>query len=91
MKKNLNTRTKLFVRQLSLFLDVFQTKRPVDVSEVMSREVAYTRPLACKMWKLFGSYAGKHGYTTQNGYNCTEYTEKDAIRDVFIGPQVRYC
>ena len=57
----------------------------------MSREVAYTRPLACKMWKLFGSYAGKHGYTTQNGYNCTEYTEKDAIRDVFIGPQVRYC
>ena len=41
------------------------------------------------MWKLFGAYASKHGYTTQNGFNCTEYSAKDAIRDVYTGPQVK--
>ena len=54
----------------------------------MTKEIAYTRPLACKMWKLFGSYAGKHGYSTQNGYNCSEYSAKDAIQNIAIGPQV---
>ena len=65
-----------------------QTRRAVDVSQKMTKEIAYTRPLACKMWKLFGSYAGKHGYSTQNGYNCSEYSAKDAIQNIAIGPQV---
>ena len=54
----------------------------------MSKETAYTRPLTCKMWALFGTYAEKHGYRIKNGYNCTEYSKKDAIQNILIGPQV---
>ena len=29
---------------------------------MMTKEIAYTKPLTCKMWALFGKYAAQHGY-----------------------------
>jgi hypothetical protein len=57
--------------------------------KAMSMETAYTKPLVCKMWALFGKYAGAHGYGVINNYDCSAYSQKDAIKNVVIGSLVR--
>ena len=54
----------------------------------MTKQTAYTVPLTCKMWMLFGMYASKHGYGIINEHDCSGFTKKDAISDVTIGSAV---
>ena len=66
-----------------------KTHRLKKNSNAMSMETAYTKPLVCKMWALLGKFAGAHGYGVINNYDCSAYTQKDAIKNVVIGSLVR--
>ena len=54
-----------------LLADNRETHRLVDKSMVMSKMEAYTIPLVCRMWALFGKYAVKHGYGVYNNIDCS--------------------
>ena len=85
---HLISRFIVFPFRYFLLFFLLKVKRSVDQSTTMTKAVAYTKPLTCKMWKLFGKYASKHGYQAANGHNCSEYSDKDAIQDVRVGPWV---
>jgi len=38
---------------------------------MMTKAVAYTKKITCKMWAQFGSYVMKHGYAPYNDYDCS--------------------
>ncbi len=57
---------------------------------MMTKEVAYTRPLVCRMWALFGVHAAVHGYTPYGGLDCGGFGAKLAIPHVNVGPQGEY-
>lgn len=53
-----------------------QAHRQVDPRTTMTKDVAYTRPIACRMWALFGRFAARVSYPMQGpraAYNCTGY------------------
>lgn len=68
--------------------------RSVDVDIEMTKAVAYTAPLACRMWALFGKYAGTHGYGPWPGANCSSSRDKQATLSalpmVNVGPRGEY-
>lgn len=39
----------------------------------MTKEIAYTKELVCRMWSLFGNYSEMYQYKPFNAYNCTGY------------------
>lgn len=49
-----------------------ETHRIVDKTLTMSKDEAYTHPLACRMWALFGKHAAKHGYKVWRNYDCSK-------------------
>jgi hypothetical protein len=49
-----------------------ETHRKVDASLTMTKEEAYTAPLACRMWALFGAHAAKHGYKMWRDMDCSQ-------------------
>ena len=61
--------------------------RNVDPSVAMTKDVAFTKELACRMWRAFGQFASKHNYTSWNGFDCEGYPE---IHNVNVGPQGEY-
>jgi hypothetical protein len=61
--------------------------RAIDVDLEMTKDTAYTKPLACKMWKLFGSHCLRHGYNVWKGYTCDDQTP---IPRVNVGPRGEY-
>jgi len=62
-----------------------------DPQLFMTKPLAYTRPLVCRMWALFGRFAAQHGYRPYNGYNCTTPTQNwQPIPRINVGPQGEY-
>ena len=53
----------------------------------MTKQMAYTKQVACRMWNLYGSFATRVGYNVWNGWNCEGYP---AIQKVNVGPQGEY-
>lgn len=53
----------------------------------MTKELAYTRPLACRMWNLFGAYIERFNYTVWGGYNCSGVPP---IKNVNVGARGEY-
>mmetsp|Transcript_21322 Transcript_21322/g.21451 ORF Transcript_21322/g.21451 Transcript_21322/m.21451 type:complete len:642 (-) Transcript_21322:178-2103(-) len=47
-----------------------KTHRSSDASQVMTKQVAYTKELSCEMWEIFGSLAILYGYHIFGGYDC---------------------
>jgi len=59
--------------------------------QFMTKPEAYTKPLVCRMWALFGSFAGPHGYSPYGGLNCSQNGQKwSAVPRVNVGPQGEY-
>eukprot|EP01037_Dinobryon_pediforme_P047398 gene47398-61521_t len=63
-----------------------QAHRSVDES-MMTKDLAYRREIACRMWSLFGNYAAKHNYKPWNNYDCTGFPK---IPRINVGPQGEY-
>jgi Sulfotransferase domain len=61
--------------------------RHIDREREMTKDIAYTQQLACRMWAKFGVYAHRHGYKPWGGYNCSGYAP---IPEVNVGPQGEY-
>jgi len=61
--------------------------RSINPALEMTKEVAFTKELVCRMWALFGTYASRHNYSVWGGYNCEGYP---AIPKVNVGPQGEY-
>lgn len=55
-----------------MLADNRETHRTVDAALTMSKDEAYTHPLACRMWALFGTHAAKHGYKVWHNYDCSK-------------------
>jgi hypothetical protein len=53
----------------------------------MTKELAYTRPLTCRMWNLFGSHIIRFNYSVFNGYDCTNIPP---VKEVAVGAQGEY-
>ena len=47
-------------------------------------------PQVCRMWALFGKYAAQHNYHPFNNFDCSEFSQKDAIPHINVGPQGEY-
>ena len=64
-------------------------KRKIN-NDMMKKDDAYTKPLICKMWALFGKYASRIGYQRRGheDFDCPEATEP--IPMVNVGPQGDY-
>ena len=73
-----------------LLADNRQAHRKVDPELTMTKQEAYTQPLACRMWALFGQYASKHDYSVWAGFNCSEGGPYPPIPKVNVGPQGEY-
>jgi len=57
-------------------------------AQLMTKSEAYTRPLACRMWNLFGASAARYNYSVWGGYDCSNITE--AVPRINVGPQGEY-
>lgn len=54
----------------------------------MTKQVAYTKPVACRMWNLYGNFANRVGYKIWNNLEgCNEYPKMNMIN---VGPQGEY-
>lgn len=73
-----------------------QAHRHTDPALFMTKSEAYTRPLACRMWALFGKYAAEHKYGPWANYNCSAGDETNGgvpypmIPKVNVGPRGEY-
>ena len=66
-----------------------QAHRRIDVS-AMTKDVAYTRPITCRMWALFGRFALRVGYPLSGAraaYNCTGFKP---IQKINVGGSGEY-
>lgn len=61
--------------------------RSIDPLVEMTKEVAYTKELSCRMWSLFGKFAQLHNYTSWKQYDCTGF---EALQNINVGPQGEY-
>eukprot|EP01038_Epipyxis_sp_PR26KG_P007781 gene7781-10570_t len=69
-----------------------QAHRSIDPNEkdsFMTKEIAYRQEIVCRMWKLFGGYASKHGYTPWANMDCTS-KHFPPIQMINVGPQGEY-
>ena len=57
-------------------------------AQLMTKAEAYTRPLACRMWNLFGASAARYNYSVWGGYDCSNITA--AVPRINVGPQGEY-
>ena len=57
-------------------------------AQLMTKSEAYTRPLACRMWNLFGASATRYNYSVWGGYDCSNITV--AVPRINVGPQGEY-
>ena len=67
-----------------------QAHRRIDVS-AMTKDVAYTRPITCRMWALFGRFALRVGYPLSGiraAYNCTGFNQP--IQKINVGGSGEY-
>lgn len=54
----------------------------------MTKKVAYTKPVACRMWNLFGTYATRVGYKAwDDAMDCTTFPKMQMVN---VGPQGEY-
>jgi len=59
----------------------------------MTKDLAYTRPLVCRMWALLGPHVQKHNYTVWRDMDCSPRPGEEpfpAIQDVNVGPRGEY-
>lgn len=63
--------------------------RAIDPDLEMTKETAYTVPLVCRMWKLFGKHSLKHGYQVWGNYNC-DANDYPPIPRINVGPRGEY-
>jgi hypothetical protein len=56
-------------------------------AESMTKKVAYTKPVACRMWNLFGKAATRVGYSVWENMQCEGFPP---IHNVNVGPQGEY-
>jgi hypothetical protein len=66
-----------------------QAHRSVDEAIEMTKDVAYTKPLACRMFNLFGKYIMEHNYTSWKNFDCP-VSEYPAIPNANVGPRGEY-
>lgn len=74
--------------------------REVRGGDVMTKQIAYTKPLVCRMWSLFGTYASQYGYRPFNNFTCDNNNDNGAnnnnnitypaIPKINVGPQGEY-
>jgi hypothetical protein len=64
-------------------------RRVVD-GGMMTKDLAYTRPLVCRMWALFGAYASRIGYSRRGDFGECPEEHNVPIRMVNVGPQGDY-
>lgn len=64
-----------------------QAHRSIDPDVDMTKEVAYTKELACRMYALFGKHIEKHNYTTWKNWDCSGY---QPIPKINVGPRGEY-
>lgn len=57
-------------------------------AQLMTKAEAYTRPLACRMWNLFGASAARYNYSVWGSYDCSNITV--AVPRINVGPQGEY-
>ena len=61
-------------------------------AQLMTKAEAYTRPLACRMWNLFGASAARYNYSVwgdgDGSYDCSNITA--AVPRINVGPQGEY-
>jgi len=62
---------------------------PTKRGDYMTKEEAYTVPLVCRMWALFGRYAALHAYRPWRDTDCSG-AEHPPIPMVNVGPQGEY-
>lgn len=67
--------------------------RNVDAT-MMTKKAAYTRPLVCRMWALFGEYAARVGYQRRDGpegdFGDCPAEHAVPVEMVNVGPQGDY-
>jgi len=63
--------------------------RNVDAS-MMTKSAAYSRPLVCRMWALFGEYASRVGYARRGDFGDCPEEHNVPIEMVNVGPQGDY-
>lgn len=59
----------------------------------MTKDLAYTRPLVCRMWALLGPYVQKHNYSVWRDMDCSVGPGEEPfppIQDVNVGPRGEY-
>ena len=59
----------------------------------MTKDLAYTRPLVCRMWALLGPHVQKHNYSVWRDMDCSLRPGEEpfpAIQDVNVGPRGEY-
>ena len=61
--------------------------RSVEGNKYMTKGVAYTKTLACRMWQKYGNFASRMGYSSWSNYTCGGYPP---IPMVNVGPQGEY-
>lgn len=100
--KNKDTRVNA-MHDVAKFLGVDSTPEQLDCAfilaenpgahrkldkESMTKQIAYTKPVACRMWNLFGSFATRVGYKTwDETMDCTGYPKMHMVN---VGPQGEY-
>ena len=55
----------------------------------MTKTLAYTRPLVCRMWALLGPLAARHGYRVWRNTSC-EGGDFPPVREVNVGARGEY-
>jgi hypothetical protein len=63
--------------------------RRIDTT-MATKDYAYSRPLVCRMWALFGSYASRVGYKRRGDWKDCPEEHNVPIRMVNVGPQGDY-
>jgi hypothetical protein len=70
-----------------LLAESTKAHRSIDPLVEMTKEVAYTKELSCRMWSLFGKFAQLHNYTSWKQFDCTGF---EALQNINVGPQGEY-
>jgi hypothetical protein len=64
-----------------------QAHRSINPEIEMTKEVAYTKELSCRMYNLFGKFITEHNYTSWKNWDCEGYP---SIQRVNVGPRGEY-